>query len=106
MYGLGLAMNKQPYVKIIEEIATRKQARRQRILEHATTSLSPAALPAVVKVATKARNHRKMVDPVCGTTLTPTTAMAQAIERDLVLYFCSAECLADYARDPQRFCHH
>ncbi|NNM84598.1 MAG: YHS domain-containing protein [Phycisphaerales bacterium] len=100
-------MNKQSYSKILTELAMRRQARRQRILEHAVQSGSTAAFPAVVTVANKqARNNRKMVDPVCGTTLSPSTAMAQAIERGLVLYFCSAECLADYARDPQRYGHY
>ena len=100
-----LAMNKQPYAKILTEIALRRQARRQRILKHAVQSGAIAAFPGVVEVAKQARHDRKMVDPVCGTTLSPATAMAQAIERDLVLYFCSADCLADYAREPQRYVH-
>src|SRR5688572_33132025 len=45
----------------------------------------------------------KMIDPICGMTVSPETAAGEFEHEGTKYYFCSKGCLEKFAGDPQRF---
>ncbi len=47
----------------------------------------------------------KVVDPVCGMTIDPSTAAATREHDGTTFYFCSAGCAQTFDSDPHRYGH-
>ncbi|HEY5071081.1 MAG TPA: heavy metal translocating P-type ATPase [Caulobacteraceae bacterium] len=47
----------------------------------------------------------KVLDPVCGMQVDPTSSPHSAVHEGQVFHFCSAGCRAKFAADPQRYLH-
>src|SRR3954467_14402901 len=45
----------------------------------------------------------KVLDPVCGMSVNPTTAKHRAEHRGLTYFFCSAGCRTKFLGDPERY---
>ena len=50
-----------------------------------------------------ARADEKLVDPVCGMTVTKETAAATYVYKGQTYYFCNKVCKDNFAKDPQKY---
>lgn len=46
---------------------------------------------------------QKAIDPVCGMSVRPETAVARVEYAGHTYYFCSKQCAADFTADPARY---
>jgi Cu+-exporting ATPase len=54
-------------------------------------------------VKTLAQTEQKLVDPVCGMTLTKETAAGSYVYKGQTYYFCSKACKDNFTKDPQKY---
>jgi len=46
-----------------------------------------------------------VTDPVCGMTVDPLTSTYKVVAGDTTYWFCSAGCLAEFEKQPERYLH-
>jgi YHS domain-containing protein len=67
----------------------------------ADANLSAASVKEGMKAM--AQTEEKLVDPVCGMTVTKETAAGSYVYRGKTYYFCSTSCKDSFAKDPQKY---
>ncbi|MBN2465558.1 YHS domain-containing protein [candidate division WOR-3 bacterium] len=50
-----------------------------------------------------AQTQEKLVDPVCGMTVTKQGAAGSSVYQGKIYYFCSTACKDNFVRDPQKY---
>jgi len=67
------------------------------------TDVKISAATVTEGVKALAQTEEKLIDPVCGMTVTKKTATGSSVYQGKTYYFCSTACKGNFARDPQKY---